>query len=78
VPNERICHTDRIYDPNLPGEMRVTVSLKKVFCDTELSVVQEGMPAVIPVEACYPGWQESLVLLTTDGSGDTGINQKQA
>ena len=63
VPNERICHTDRFDDPNLPSEMRVTVSLKKVFCGTELSVVQEGIPEVIPVEACYLGWQESLVLL---------------
>ena len=63
VPNERICHTDKFDDPSLPGEMRVTVSLKKVFCGTELDVLQEGIPAVIPVEACYLGWQQSLALL---------------
>ena len=63
VPDERIVHTDKFDDPNLPGEMRVTVSLKKVFCGTDLDVVQEGIPAAIPVEACYLGWQESLVLL---------------
>ena len=64
VPNERIRHTDKFDDPNLPGEMQVTVSLKKVFCGTELNIVQEGIPSVIPVEACYLGWQESLQLLT--------------
>jgi len=63
VPNERIIHTDAFDDPNLPGEMKTTVSLKKVFCGTELSVVQEGIPEAIPAEACYLGWQESLVLL---------------
>ena len=63
VPNERIRRTDKFDDPNLPGEMRVTVSLKEVFCGTELRVVQEGIPSVIPVEACYLGWQESLILL---------------
>ncbi len=63
VPFERICNTDRFDDPNLPGEMRTTVSLKKVSCGTELNVVQEGIPAAIPVEACYLGWQESLMLL---------------
>ena len=63
VPNERIIHTDTFDDPNLPGEMKTTISLKKVFCGTELSVVQEGIPEVIPAEACYLGWQESLVLL---------------
>jgi uncharacterized protein YndB with AHSA1/START domain len=63
VPSERIVHTDSFDDPNLPGEMRTTVSLKKVSCGTELNVVQEGIPAVIPVEACYLGWQESLTLL---------------
>jgi uncharacterized protein YndB with AHSA1/START domain len=63
VPNERICHTDKFDDPNLPGEMRTTVSLKKVFCGTELAVVQEGIPSAIPTEACYLGWQESLTLL---------------
>jgi uncharacterized protein YndB with AHSA1/START domain len=63
VPGERIVHTDKFDDPNLPGEMRVTVSLKKVLCGTELNVVQEGIPEVIPTEMCYLGWQESLVLL---------------
>ncbi|MBI3202404.1 MAG: SRPBCC family protein [Myxococcales bacterium] len=63
VPNERIVHTDRFDDPNLPGEMRVTVSLKKVSCGTELDVLQENIPEVIPTEACYLGWQESLQLL---------------
>lgn len=63
VPNERIRHTDRFDDPNLPGEMQVTISLKAVSCGTELSIVQEGVPAVIPAEACYLGWQESLTLL---------------
>jgi len=53
VPNERIIHTDTFDDPNLPGEMKTTISLKKVFCGTELSVVQEGIPEVIPAEACY-------------------------
>ena len=62
-PGERIVHTDKFDDPNLPGEMRTTIELRKVFCGTELHVVQEGIPAVIPVEACYLGWQESLVLL---------------
>jgi uncharacterized protein YndB with AHSA1/START domain len=64
VPNERIVHTDRFDDPNLPGVMRTTVSLKKVFCGTELNVVQEGVPEPIPPEACYLGWQESLALLS--------------
>jgi uncharacterized protein YndB with AHSA1/START domain len=63
VPNERIRHTDEFDDPNLPGTMQVTVSLKKVSGGTELSVVQEGVPEVIPPEACYLGWQESLALL---------------
>jgi uncharacterized protein YndB with AHSA1/START domain len=63
VPNERIRHTDRFDDPNLPGVMQVTVSLKKVWCGTELAIVQEGIPEVIPLEACYLGWQESLTLL---------------
>ena len=63
MPHERICHTDRFDDPNLPGEMKTTVSLKKVFCGTELNIVQEGLPDVIPPEACYLGWQESLTLL---------------
>ena len=60
VPHERIRHTDRFDDPNLPGTLLVTVSLRPVSCGTELSVVQEGIPEVIPVEACYLGWQESL------------------
>ena len=63
TPHERIRYTDRFDDPNLPGEMRVTVILKPVSVGTELSVAQEGVPDVIPVEACYLGWQESLTLL---------------
>jgi len=63
VPGERLCYTDRFDDPNLPGEMRVTVTLKKVSCGTELNIVQEGIPDAIPAEACYLGWQESLTLL---------------
>jgi uncharacterized protein YndB with AHSA1/START domain len=63
VPHERIRHTDKFDDPNLPGEMQTTVSLKKVSCGTELNVVQEGIPSGIPVEACYLGWQDSLTLL---------------
>jgi uncharacterized protein YndB with AHSA1/START domain len=63
VPNERICHTDTFDDPNLPGEMRTTISLRPVSCGTEVDIVQEGIPAVIPPEACYLGWQESLLLL---------------
>lgn len=63
VPNERIRHTDAFDDPGLPGEMQVTVTFKKVQVGTELSVVQEGIPEVIPPEACYLGWQESLILL---------------
>jgi len=62
-PHERIRHTDRFDDPNLPGDMQVTIALKKVSVGTELSIVQEGIPDVIPTEACYLGWQESLVLL---------------
>ena len=64
-PNERIQYTDKFDDPNLPGELLVTVTLKPVLCGTELSVVQEGIPAVIPLEMCYLGWQESLVQLAT-------------
>jgi uncharacterized protein YndB with AHSA1/START domain len=63
VPHKRICHSDRFDDPNLPGEMRTTISFKPVSCGTELHIVQEGIPAVIPVEGCYLGWQESLTLL---------------
>jgi uncharacterized protein YndB with AHSA1/START domain len=62
-PHERICYTDKFDDPNLPGEMRMTLTLTRVSCGTELNIVQEGVPAVIPVEACYLGWQESLTLL---------------
>lgn len=64
VPNQRIVHTDKFDDPNLPGVMKVTVNLTKVSVGTELDIVQEGIPEVIPVEACYLGWQESLQLLT--------------
>ena len=60
VPNERLRYTDKFDDPNMPGEMTVTVSLRKVAVGTELTIVQEGVPDVIPVEACYLGWQESL------------------
>jgi uncharacterized protein YndB with AHSA1/START domain len=63
VPHERIRYTDNFDDPNLPGEIRVTVTLKKVSCGTEVNIVQEGVPDVIPAEACYLGWQESLILL---------------
>lgn len=63
TPNERIVYTDRFEDPNLPGEILVTIELKEVFCGTELNITQSGIPAMIPVEACYLGWQESLVLL---------------
>jgi uncharacterized protein YndB with AHSA1/START domain len=60
VPNERLRYTDKFDDPNLPGEMQVTVTLRKVLVGTELNIVQEGVPDMIPVEACYLGWQESL------------------
>jgi uncharacterized protein YndB with AHSA1/START domain len=63
TPHERIRYTDRFDDPNLPGEMQVTIEIKRVFCGTELNITQEGVPAVIPAEACYMGWQESLQLL---------------
>ncbi|HXE41530.1 MAG TPA: SRPBCC family protein [Candidatus Baltobacteraceae bacterium] len=63
VPNERLVYTDKFDDPNLPGELKVTVILKKVSCGTELNVTQEGIPDVIPAEACYLGWQESLMQL---------------
>ena len=65
VPGESIRYTDKFDDPNLPGEMQVTVSLKQVSCGTEIAVVQEGIPEVIPVEMCYLGWQESLAQLAT-------------
>jgi len=63
TPDERIRHTDKFDDPSLPGEMQVTITLKKVSVGTELNIVQEGVPEVIPPEACYLGWQESLALL---------------
>ena len=63
TPHERLRYTDKFEDPNLPGEIQMTITLKKVFCGTELNIVQEGVPAVIPAEACYLGWQESLALL---------------
>jgi uncharacterized protein YndB with AHSA1/START domain len=63
VPPERIRYSNKFDDPNLPGEMTTTITLRAVFCGTELTVVQEGVPDVIPPEACYLGWQESLVLL---------------
>jgi uncharacterized protein YndB with AHSA1/START domain len=63
VPHERLRYTDAFDDPNLPGQMQTTVTLRPVSVGTELNVVQEGIPAVIPTEACYLGWQESLTLL---------------
>jgi uncharacterized protein YndB with AHSA1/START domain len=63
TPDERIRYSDKFDDPNLPGEMQTTIALRKIFCGTELNITQEGVPAVIPVEACYLGWQESLTLL---------------
>jgi|SRR5688572_15649679 len=63
VPDEKVRHTDKFDDPNLPGAMDVTVTLKKVSVGTELEIVQSGIPDLIPLEACYLGWQESLVLL---------------
>jgi uncharacterized protein YndB with AHSA1/START domain len=63
TPNERIRYTDKFDDANLPGEMQVTVTLKKASCGTELNIEQAGIPDVIPAEACYLGWQESLILL---------------
>ena len=65
VPNERIRYSDTFDDPNLPGEMETSVSLRQVACGTELTVVQKGIPAIIPVEMCYLGWQESLAQLLT-------------
>jgi uncharacterized protein YndB with AHSA1/START domain len=63
VPHQRIRHTDAFDDPNLPGTMQVTVDLTTVSCGTDVSIVQEGIPEAIPLESCYLGWQESLVLL---------------
>jgi uncharacterized protein YndB with AHSA1/START domain len=64
TPHERIRYTDKFDDPNLSGEMQTTITLRKVFCGTELNIVQEGVPGAIPPEACYLGWQESLILLS--------------
>lgn len=63
TPHEQIRYTDRFEDPSMPGEMQVTISLRKVACGTDLTIVQEGLPPAIPVEFCYLGWQESLSLL---------------
>lgn len=63
TPHERMRYTDKFDDPNLPGEMNVTITLREVGCGTELSIVQEGLPEMIPVELCYLGWQESLASL---------------
>ncbi|MFI5182660.1 MAG: SRPBCC family protein [Thermoanaerobaculia bacterium] len=65
VPFERLRYTDRFDDPNLPGQMQTTVTLKQVSCGTEVTVVQDGLPEAIPLEMCYLGWQESLVQLAT-------------
>ena len=64
-PNELIRYSDKFDDPNLPGEMQVTINIKQVFCGTDLNITQEGIPAMIPVVACYMGWQESLTLLAS-------------
>lgn len=63
VPHEKLRYTDQFDDPNLPGEMTLTVTLKKVICGTDVNIVQEGVPAAIPAEMCYLGWQESLIQL---------------
>jgi uncharacterized protein YndB with AHSA1/START domain len=63
APHQRLRYTDKFDDPNLPGEMITTISLREIFCGTELNITQEGIPAAIPAEACYLGWQESLILL---------------
>lgn len=63
VPHERVRYTNSFDNPGLPGEMQTTITLKKIFCGTDLKITQEGIPAMIPAEACYLGWQESLVLL---------------
>jgi len=63
VPNERLRYSDKFDAPGLPGEMITTVTLKKVVCGTEVNISQEGIPAAIPAEMCYLGWQESLILL---------------
>lgn len=75
VPPERIRHTDTFDDPNLPGEMQVSIALEKVSCGTEVNIAQEGIPDMIPAEACHLGWQESLALLAllveADVSGES-------
>lgn len=63
LPNEKLIYTGKFDDPNLPGVMQTTIALRSVFCGTELAVVQQGVPEIIPAEACYMGWQESLMLL---------------
>ena len=63
TPHERIRYTDKFDDPNMPGEIRTTITLKRVSCGTEVNIVQEGVPGIIPADACYLGWQESLTLL---------------
>ncbi len=63
TPEQRIRYTNKLDDPNLPGEMQTTIALRHVFCGTELNITQEGVPGSIPAEACYLGWQESLTLL---------------
>ena len=63
MPPERLRYTDKFDDPNLPGELMITVNLKKVLCGTEVHIEQSGVPAVIPAEMCYLGWQESLTQL---------------
>ena len=63
VPHQRLRYTDKFEDPNLPGEIQVTVVLTKISCGTEIVIVQEGLPEVIPLELCYLGWQESLAQL---------------
>ncbi|MCC6651516.1 MAG: SRPBCC family protein [Candidatus Eisenbacteria bacterium] len=63
VPGERIRYNDQFDDPNLPGQMNVTITMRTVLCGTELEIVQEGIPAAIPLEFCYAGWQESLAML---------------
>jgi uncharacterized protein YndB with AHSA1/START domain len=71
VPGERIVHTDRFEEASLPGEMMVTITLRKVSCGTELHIVQDGLPDAIPLEACYLGWQQSLILLAQLVEADT-------
>jgi uncharacterized protein YndB with AHSA1/START domain len=63
TPHERVRYTDKFDDPNLPGEIETTINLKQISCGTELNILQEGLPAAIPPEMCYLGWQESLILL---------------